>query len=149
MAQPSIRGEYPEEWQVIADRVKRQAGRRCIRCGHPAETVSERIPCDDQCDGDRHTGGGLNDGKQRILTVHHFDGDKANVQWWNLMALCQACHLSVQARVNPDQPYMFEHSDWAKPYIAGFYAHKYLREALNRADVEGRLDELLLLERRG
>ena len=36
------------------------AGFKCIRCGSPSV-------------------------KGRILTVHHFDGDKANDEWWNLL----------------------------------------------------------------
>jgi hypothetical protein len=42
---------------------------------------------------------------------------------------------------------MAEHSEWFKPYVAGFYAHKYLGLALSRDEVEARLDELLELER--
>lgn len=84
----------------------------------------------------------------RILTVHHFTGEKDNDQWWNNMALCQVCHLSVQTRVNPEIPFMFEHSEWAKPFVAGFYAWKYLKEKLTREEVMSRLDELLNLERK-
>lgn len=118
------RGEYPPDWPEIAIRTKEAAGFRCIRCTHPNEREG-----------------------WYILTVHHWDGDKANCKWWNLMALCQRCHLSVQARVNPDQPYVFEHADWCKPYAAGFYAWKYLKEHLTRAEAVARLDELLALER--
>lgn len=82
----------------------------------------------------------------RILTVHHLDGDKANVRWWNLVALCQRCHLEIQARVVMDRVYPHEHSEWFKPYVAGFYAWVYLQEDLTRAEVEARLDELLGLE---
>ena len=39
-------------------------GNRCIRCG------SLSVP-------------------GRILTTHHFDGDKANDAWCNLLPLCQ------------------------------------------------------------
>jgi len=63
------------------------------------------------------------------------------------MALDQRCHLSIQGRVNPNTPYMLEHSDWCRPYAAGFYAWKYLRQELSRADTMTRLDELLALER--
>ena len=38
------------------------------------------------------------------------------------MALCQRCHLSVQARVDPVVGLMFDPSTWAMPYIAGFHA---------------------------
>lgn len=83
----------------------------------------------------------------RILTVHHADGNKSNNAWWNLLALCQRCHLTIQSRVNPEQPYMLEHSEWYKPYVAGFYAKKYEGLDLTREQVMARLDELLAYER--
>lgn len=98
MSQPFHRGEYPADWDAIASRVKDAAGRRCVRCLHPHAPELGRT-----------------------LTVHHFDGDKANVERWNLMALCQACHLSVQARVDPETALLFEPSAWSMPYIAGYY----------------------------
>lgn len=93
------RGEYPEEWPDIARKIKDSAGWRCIRCDHPH---------------------GADAGY--MLTVHHLDGDKSNVQWWNLVALCQRCHLSVQARVVMPRFWMFDHSEWFIPYVAGYYA---------------------------
>lgn len=84
----------------------------------------------------------------RILTVHHLDGDKSNCEWWNLLSLCQRCHLQIQTRLNPELPYFLEHSDWFKPYAAGFYAKKYEGVNLTREQVAARLDELLGYERR-
>lgn len=84
----------------------------------------------------------------RILTVHHFDGDKQNDVWWNLLSLCQRCHLEIQAKVDPHQPFMFEHSNWLKPYVAGFYAWKYEGKMVTREEAEKRLDQLLAYERR-
>jgi hypothetical protein len=84
----------------------------------------------------------------RILTVHHLDEDKANCRWWNLVALCQRCHLRMQRAVVMDRPYLFEHSEWFKPYAAGFYAHKYLGDVLSREQTMNRLPELLALEHR-
>lgn len=40
----------------------------------------------------------------------------------------------------------WEHSDWFKPYAAGWYAWAYLGEDLTREQVGERLDELLSLE---
>lgn len=114
---------YPDDWPKIASDVKEAAGWKCIRCGHVHEMESGHV-----------------------LTVHHLDGDKANCRWWNLVALCQRCHLSIQGRVVMDQPYFFEHDEWFKPYVAGFYAWKYLGEDLSREQVIGRLDDLLGLE---
>lgn len=86
----------------------------------------------------------------RIGTVHHLDGNKANCQWWNLLALCQRCHLTIQSRVNPEQPYYLEHSAWFQPYVAGFYAWKYEHRQVTRIDVThriGEMERLLALER--
>lgn len=118
------RGEYPPDWERIADRCKLEAGYRCIRCGH-ADDVST----------------------SHVLTVHHLDGDKCNCAWWNCLALCQRCHLTIQGRVIPDITYFLEHSAWFQPYVAGFYAKKYLKLDLTREEAMARLDELLSLER--
>jgi len=83
----------------------------------------------------------------RILTVHHADGDKGNVRWWNLLSLCQRCHLEIQAKVVLERVYPHEHSAWFRPFVAGYYATVYLGEELSRFEVEVRLDELLALER--
>lgn len=99
MAQARQRGRYPDDWATIANAVKDDAGRRCVRCGAGPFAFG--------CGG--------------AYGVHHFDGDKANCARWNLMALCQRCHLSVQARVNPEIGLLFVPSPWAMPYIAGFY----------------------------
>lgn len=120
----NVSNKYPLGWPEIALAVKTAAGWRCIRCGA----------------SNSRTG-------WRVLTVHHLDGDKSNCRWWNLPALCQRCHLSIQARVVMDQPFVFEHSAWFRSYAAGFYAWKYLRQDLSHAEVIARLDELLELER--
>ena len=83
----------------------------------------------------------------RVLTVHHLNGDKADCRWWNLAALCQRCHLTIQGRVQMHRVWPWEHSEWFKPFAAGWYAHAYLGEDLSRDEVMGRLDELLALER--
>lgn len=119
-----IQGAYPPDWPEIAGRVKAECGAICIRYRHPDDIDAGYL-----------------------FTVHHFDGNKSNCEWWNLMGLCQRCHLKVQARVNPEISYFLEHSAWAKPYIAGFYAKKYEGKLLTRPEVELRLEELLGYER--
>lgn len=84
----------------------------------------------------------------RILTVHHLDGDKLNCRWWNLVALCQRCHLTIQQKVKMERRWLREHTDWFKPYVAGYYAFTLLGEDLSRQEVEARLEELLALEER-
>lgn len=68
----------------------------------------------------------------RILTVHHLDGDKANVRWWNLVSLCQRCHLEIQAKVVMERVYPHEHAEWFKPFVAGYYAFVYLCSTCGR-----------------
>jgi hypothetical protein len=82
----------------------------------------------------------------RILTVHHLDGNKGNCRWWNLAALCQRCHLQIQGKVQMARVYPWPHSEWFKPYVAGYYAWTYLGEDLTREEAEARMDELLALE---
>lgn len=82
----------------------------------------------------------------RVLTVHHLDGQKDNDAWSNTLALCQRCHLQVQTTVDPRIPWFLEHSDWFKPYAAGFYAKKYEGIDITREEAMERLDELLAYE---
>jgi len=118
-------GRYPDNWKEIATKVKQEAGWKCIRCDHPHDPRA----------GD-------------CLTVHHADLNPANCNWRNLLVLCQRCHLSVQARVNLDQPYFLEHSIWFQPFAAAFYAWKYQGRDLTREQVMAELDSLLALERK-
>lgn len=83
----------------------------------------------------------------RILTTHHLNGVKHDCRWWNLVALCQRCHLQIQGRVDLNRVYIMEHSEWFRPYAAGWYAWSYLGEELSREETMARLDELLALER--
>lgn len=92
-------GTYTPDWKHIAKRVKEEAGWKCVRCGHAHDGASG------------HT-----------LTVHHLDNDKSNIRWWNLVPLCQRCHLSIQSRVHLPRPWILPHSEWFKPYVAGYYA---------------------------
>ena len=104
-----IADAYPRDWPQIARRVKDEAGWRCKRCLHPH---------------DRPSG--------HVLTVHHLDGVKSNCADYNLAALCQRCHLKIQARVKMDQLFfttVLDVSDWFKPHLAGYLAAK-LKEGL-------------------
>jgi hypothetical protein len=91
--------EYCSDWPEVATGVKDVAGWKCIRCGHRHEPEAGYV-----------------------LTVHHMDMDPSNNKWWNLLALCQRCHLTIQAKVDVHRMWMFDHSEWIKPYLAGMYA---------------------------
>lgn len=115
------KGTYPPDWKAIASAVKAEAEGRCIRCGHGHDPAAGYT-----------------------LTVHHLDGDKANCRWWNLTALCQRCHLHIQAKVVMERVWMFEHSGWFEPYVAGYYAFQFgLLD--DRETVEQNTDALIAL----
>ena len=90
-------GDYPPDWPEIAKRIKDAVNWTCERCGHKHDVRNHYV-----------------------MTVHHLDMDKANCADWNLAALCQRCHLSIQGRVDFSQGYMLEHSPWMKPHVEGF-----------------------------
>ena len=95
------KSSYPANWSEIAHLVKEAACWKCVRCGQNHDISAGYM-----------------------LTVHHLDLDPQNTEWWNLVALCQRCHLSIQARVVMERPWMFDHSKWFQPYVAGYYAHQ-------------------------
>lgn len=77
---PWDRSKYPPDWEELAKRLKDEAGWCCRHCGHPHDPASG------------HT-----------LTVHHLDLDPTNCEESNLLACCQKCHLSLQAKYRPGQ----------------------------------------------
>ena len=81
--------KYPPDWPDIARRIKERAGWRCENCGHPHDPQS------------RH-----------VLTVHHLDLNPQNNSETNLVALCQRCHLSVQAHYRPGQLFLLPPPWW-------------------------------------
>lgn len=78
------RHRYPPEWDTIAKTVKARAVWTCECCG----AVHGRPP--------------------KVLTVDHLDFDPGNnynedgtINYENLMALCQRCHLKRQGLIPP------------------------------------------------
>ena len=86
-----MRNDYPENWDEIAKAIKDAADWKCERCGHSHDVDAGYM-----------------------LTVAHMIPDKANVEKWNLAALCQRCHLHCQHKIDFEQSYMFEHSEWVQ-----------------------------------
>jgi hypothetical protein len=83
----------------------------------------------------------------RILTVHHLNGRKHDLRWWNLTSLCQICHLVIQNKVTMERVYPLEHSPWFRPFAAGWYSYAYEGVERTREEVMADLDRLLALER--
>jgi hypothetical protein len=110
-------GDYPEEWPAVAWLVKTIACWCCERCGHP------------------HT-----PAPPWVLTVHHLDGKKSNLEHWNLAALCQRCHLRIQHRVIFLQDWPFEHSPWMARHVLDYneWAARNRRPELSMAGVAER-----------
>lgn len=84
-------GDYPASWPEIAESIKTAAGWRCEHCDHPNDRVNGYV-----------------------LTVHHLNGNPADCRHENLVALCQRCHLSIQAKYKPGQQVLpgFEVPAW-------------------------------------
>jgi len=90
---PFERSCYPDDWDDISDRIRfGRAGGRCEcegQCGH--------VHPDGRCraeHGELHPA----TGSEVVLTVAHWpDDDPQNTDPENLHAMCQRCHLSVDA----------------------------------------------------
>lgn len=157
-------GDYSSDWGELSAQVKELAGWRCIRCHHPfAPDTGSPLFCDSACDPSRGIHRRIHAESHRqvlsdrfalppIVTridarnaiwleslnygVHHFDGDKSNNRWWNLLAMCNSCHLKTQSSVIPERPWLFDHSEWARPYVGGFYAWWFARREPTREEVD-------------
>lgn len=78
---PMDRSRYPKDWDEIAFKVKDDADWKCELCGRQCRRPGEPF--------DTH---------KRTLTVAHLDHTPENCERSNLMALCPACHLKMDAR---------------------------------------------------
>lgn len=77
------RARYPKEWPLISLWVRLCAGWRCERCG-----AAQGEPNPDT-------------GSKVALTVAHvLNDDPADVRPCNLKALCQRCHLTLDAKMH-------------------------------------------------
>ena len=125
MARKSVPGSaYPADWATISRAVREASGWRCIRCDHPHDPTAGYT-----------------------LTIHHADMDPGNSAWWNLLPLCQRCHLHIQHKLVLSRPWvMADHSPWFQPYVAGYYAWRYEGRDLTRDEVMADLPRLLGLE---
>ena len=98
-------------------------------CGGGPWMVTLPMPCDERCTHDAKA-------RLRILTIHHLTGQKDDNRWWNLLALCQSCHLTIQGKVIPEQAYLHPHSPWFVPYVCGFYAATIARLDITREEAD-------------
>ena len=80
----------PDNWNEIRWKIYDAAMYRCEHCGMEFVWGTTRA---------KHVRNAV--GNPIILTVHHIDGNQANNDPNNLVALCQICHLHVQALWKP------------------------------------------------
>lgn len=69
--------DYPKNWKKISKAVIEKANNRC-----------------ELCEAENHKNH-WKTGSKVVLTVHHIDGDINNNSKYNLIALCQRCHLRL------------------------------------------------------
>jgi len=88
----NTKATYPAAWHTgdIQREIYARAGWRCEHCGMLFEPGTTKAVTA------RNT-----NGQPVILTVHHLDGNPANCAWENLVAVCQRCHLHIQAVWRP------------------------------------------------
>lgn len=92
---------YPDNWPEIAYRIKEKAGWCCEHCTHPHDPKNGYS-----------------------LGVHHCDHDKSNCADYNLIALCQRCHLhfeNIPLYILLNQLSLWDDFEvrWLKKYRAG------------------------------
>ncbi|PSN19695.1 HNH endonuclease [filamentous cyanobacterium CCP5] len=95
---PIIRARYPDNWEAIADQVKREANWRCEQCERPCRKLGE--PLVDFFGRVQQWRPGFLPlefaiaPRRYLLTVAHLDQVPKNCDRHNLKALCTGCHLN-------------------------------------------------------
>lgn len=84
---PENRARYPKDWKIISRRIRDRAGNRCE--GSPGVYPDCRAE-----NGKPHPV----TGSVVVLTVAHLDHVPENCADENLMAMCQRCHLTYDAK---------------------------------------------------
>jgi hypothetical protein len=106
---PEERGRYPKDWRAISARIRDRAGNVCEWCGVPNRAIVVR---DLRVTSKRPEGASAwrlheHDGVccgedcgavKIVLTVAHLDHTPENCTDENLVALCQKCHLTYDAK---------------------------------------------------
>ena len=69
--------KYPNNWKTIREKILKRANNRCELCNAENYTPHWKT------------------GSRVILTVAHIDQNTLNNKDYNLLALCQRCHLRI------------------------------------------------------
>lgn len=74
---PCDYSRYPKNWKEIRQKILKRADNHCELCN--AENYKPHWKT----------------GSKVVLTIAHIDQDVDNNADWNLLALCQRCHLKI------------------------------------------------------
>lgn len=86
--------DYPFDWKKISKAVIKKAQNRCELCG--TENYKNHWKT----------------GSKVILTVHHIDSVKYNCSKYNLIALCQRCHLRLDLEKHLEKRIFINKNYW-------------------------------------
>lgn len=103
---PMIRARYPEDWEVMAERIKTGAAWSCESCGRPCRRPGESLPSlEGRVSewGDAYRASSCGNHRSFAsakfkLTVAHLDHDPTNSDPENLKAWCTPCHARYDIR---------------------------------------------------
>jgi hypothetical protein len=102
---PEEKARYPADWPEISRRIREREGQKCKWCGAPNGATILRDKKDPRKFKVHPVGscclGGDPDCKgavKVVLTVAHLDHTPENCADDNLVALCQRCHLTYDAK---------------------------------------------------
>jgi 5-methylcytosine-specific restriction endonuclease McrA len=85
---------YPDDWKLISKAVIKKAGNKCELCN--ADNYESHWKT----------------GSKVVLTVHHIDCDKNNNSKFNLIALCQRCHLRLDLETHISKRHKVDKNYW-------------------------------------
>lgn len=88
---PENRHKYPSNWKDLREAVLKRAHHRCELCFVPNGAIIQR----DETGIWRHAI--ESSGTRIVLTTAHINQDIADNRMVNLLALCQRCHLRIDA----------------------------------------------------
>lgn len=86
--------QYPKDWKLISKAIIEHAQNKCELCG--AENYKPHWKT----------------GSKVVLTVHHIDHNKKNSSRYNLIALCQRCHLRLDLERHHSKRFKINKKYW-------------------------------------
>ena len=92
---------YPKDWKLISQAIIKNQNNICYFC--PAENHKSHWKT----------------GSKVVLTTHHIDGNLKNNSRYNLIALCQRCHLRLDLEKHLSKRFKIDKNYWIKKVKQG------------------------------